>query len=95
MESIITDQLMSDLSDNNLLSSQQFGFQKNSSTSLQLFDFYYDWSAAHNVGNSVNVIYLDFAKAFDSVVHSKLLLKLAANGISGNLLAWIKCFLTD
>ena len=95
MERIITDQLISYLSDNNLLSSQQFGFQKNSSTIMQLLDCYNDWSAAQNAGNSVDVIYLDFAKAFDNVVHSKFLLKLAAYGISGNLLAWIKCFLTD
>ena len=95
MECIITDQLMSCLSDNNLLSSQQFGFQKNSSTIMQLLDYCNDWSAAQNAGNNVDVIYLDFAKAFDSVLHSKLLLKLAAYVISGNQLAWIKCFLTD
>ena len=95
MELIITDQLLSYLSNNNLLSSQQFGFQKSSPTIMQLFECYNDWSAAQNAGNSVDVIYLDFAKAFDSVVHSKLLLKLAAYGISGNLLAWIRCFLTD
>ena len=57
---------------------------------MQLLGSYNDWSAAQNVGNSVDVIYLDFVKAFDSVVHSKLLLKLAAYGISANLLAWIK-----
>ena len=62
---------------------------------MQLLDCYKDWSAAQNAGNSVDVIYLDFAKAFHSVLHSKLLLKLAAYGISGNLLALIKCFLAD
>ena len=62
---------------------------------MQRLDCYNDWSAAQNAGNSVDVIYLDIIKVFDSVVHSKLLLKLAAYGISGNLLAWIKCFLTD
>ena len=62
---------------------------------MQLLDCFNDWSAVQNAGNSVDAIYLDFAKAFDSVVHSKLLLRLAAYGISGNLLAWIKCFLTD
>ena len=70
MKRIITDQLMSYLSDNNLLSSQQFGFQKNSPTIMQPLDCYNDWSAAQNAGNSVNVIYLEFAKAFDSVILS-------------------------
>ena len=78
-----------------MLYSQKFGFQKNSLTEMQLLDCYNDWSAAQNAGNSVDVINLDFANAFDSVIHIKLLLKLAAYGISGNLLAWIKCFLTD
>ena len=57
---------------------------------MKLLDCYNDRSAVQNAGNSVDVIYLDFAKAF-----SNLLLKLAAYGISGNLLAWIKCFHTD
>ena len=70
MKRIITNQLMSYLSDYNLLSSQQFGFQKNSSIIMQLLDCYNDWPAAQNAGSSVDVIYLDFAKAFDSVVHS-------------------------
>ena len=42
-----------------------------------------------------DVIYLDFAKAFDSVSHSKLLYKLDHVGIRGDLISWIKSFLTD
>ena len=42
MERIIIDQLMSFLSDNNPLFSQQFGFQKNSLTIMQLLDCYND-----------------------------------------------------
>ena len=64
MERIITDQLISYLSDNNLLSSQQFGFQKNSSTIMHLLDCYNDWSAAQNYGNNVDVIYLTLRKSW-------------------------------
>ena len=46
-------------------------------------------------GKSVHVCYIDFAKAFDSVSHSKLLYKLSRYGISGKLLLWIKSFLTN
>jgi hypothetical protein len=38
----------------------------------------------------VDVIYLDFQKAFDKVPHVRLLAKLEAVGIKGKLLDWIK-----
>ena len=42
-------------------------------------------------GHSIDVIYFDFAEAFDSV----LLTKLESYGIAGNVLRWIKSFLSD
>lgn len=54
-----------------------------------------DWSIALNIRNSVDVVYIDFQKAFDSVVHSKLIHKLSAYGIVGNLLTWITSFLIN
>jgi len=44
-------------------------------------------------GLNVDVAYLDYAKAFDSVVHSKLLAKLSHYGVSGSVLKWIEKFL--
>jgi len=46
-------------------------------------------------GNSVDVVYLDFAKAFDKVPHQRLLQKLRAHGIGGKLLKWIENWLAD
>jgi hypothetical protein len=43
----------------------------------------------------VDVIYLDFAKAFDTVPHERLKKKLRAHGISGGLLRWISVWLSD
>ena len=68
--------------------------QKSSSTVTQLLDCQNDWVKAQNNGDSVDIIYLDYAKAFDSVVHNKLLIKLAAYGIRDTLLSWIECFLS-
>jgi ribonuclease P/MRP protein subunit RPP40 len=50
--------------------------------------------AIHN-GIPVDVLYTDFKKAFDSVSIKKLLSKLLASGISGILLKWIECFLSN
>jgi len=41
----------------------------------------------------MDVIYLDFEKAFDSVPHKRLLMKLAARGIAGSVLKWIEDWL--
>ena len=45
-------------------------------------------------GIPVDVIYLDFRKAFDSVPHERLLLKLRAYGIHSNIFEWVKPFLS-
>ena len=42
---------------------------------------------------AIDIIYLDFRNAFDTVPHARLLNKLKAYGIDGNLLNWISCFL--
>jgi ribonucleases P/MRP protein subunit RPP40 len=39
--------------------------------------------------------YIDFSKAFDSIVTSKLLYKLESNGVTGLSLKWIECFLSN
>ena len=44
---------------------------------------------------SMDVLYTDFEKAFDKVSHRKLLIKLEAYGIVGNLLGWIRSFLRN
>ena len=54
----------------------------------------------HDIGNKVDnkcqvdTLYLDFAKAFDKVNHELLLLKLKRFGISGNLLSWLRDYLS-
>jgi len=44
------------------------------------------FTKALDKGNCVDVIYVDFQKAFDSVPHKRLLCKLATFGIQGELL---------
>ena len=44
-------------------------------------------------GEAVSVVYLDFSKAFDTVPHHILMEKLAAHGLDGRTLLWVKCWL--
>ena len=44
-------------------------------------------------GKAVIVVYLDFSKAFDTVPHNILMDKLAAHGLDGRMLPWVKHWL--
>ena len=95
MESFLKDTIMEHLLENNLLSTRQHGFISGRSTVTQLLS-YLD-SCVKNVadGEIVDVVYLDFQKAFDTVPHARLLKKLHSYGIDGELLAWITEYLKD
>ena len=45
-------------------------------------------------GNCVDVVFLDFAKAFNKVPHQRLLVQLRRHGIKGRLLNWISEWLS-
>jgi len=94
LESVIRDKIFEYLLRNNLLSNQQHGFVPGRSCITQLLTALNCWTESLEHGTPVDVIYLDFSKAFDSVPHERLLLKLRAYGIQGNILRWIKSFLS-
>ena len=48
-----------------------------------------------NSGHQIDILFLDFSKAFDKVPHEPLLHKLDHYGIRGTYLEWIKQFLID
>jgi len=95
MEGIIKDCILDFSRRNGLISRQQHGFLSRRSTCTQLLECMNDWSLALNCKRSTDVCYIDFSRAFDSVVHSKLCFKLQSYGITGNLLEWIRAFLSD
>ena len=82
-ERIVKQQILLYLLYNHLISRQQFGFLPKCSTCTQLLDCVNDWTLSILNRHSVDVIYFDFAKAFDSVSHPKLGHKLQAYGFSG------------
>ena len=95
LESLIRDVMLSHLTDHTLLSADQFGFLPGRSTTLQLLMCLDSWTFALDAGAPVDIIFIDFAKAFDSVSHAKLLQKLKFYGFSGSLLDWISDCLAD
>ena len=70
------------------INSTQFGFVKNRSSVKQLLTFLDTAYSALNERKSVDVIYFDIKKAFDSVQHNTLLCKLKSFEISGGLWKW-------
>ena len=95
MESILRDHIMEFMDNNNLMSEHQHGFRAGRSCVTQLIEVLDMWTGMIEEKGGVDVAYLDFSKAFDSVPHQRLLKKTQAHGISGNLLKWIGSFLTD
>ena len=94
-EKIVFDRLFKFWRENNLINNNQFGFLRGRSTVTQLLSTINDWAKSRNLSIPTDVIFLDLAKAFDSVPHERLLLKLKCNGINGCLLNWLRHFLTD
>ena len=78
---------------NGLFANERHGFQPRRSCTTQLMVATEYWTRILQQGDSVDIIYLDFKKAFDLVAHRRLLTKLKAYGIDGILLKWIAVFL--
>ena len=93
MEAVIRDDLVTFLNDHNYLSEFQHGFISKRSCTTNLLATLDAWTEILDNGDPVDAIYLDFAKAFDSVPHLRLLEKVKSYGVCSNLLDWIKDFL--
>jgi len=94
-ERILKDELVDFLESNALLYNSQHGFRKNKSCLTNLLEFLQEVSDGLDEGDPMDVIYLDFSKAFDKVPHKRLILKLKAVGIEGKVLRWIEAWLRD
>ena len=94
MESIIRDDVVEHLTQNRLIHSSQHGFIKNKSCLTNLLEFLETVTEEFDEGRPMDLIYLDFSKAFDIVPTCRLLSKLQAHRIEGNVLNWMKGWLT-
>ena len=92
-EHIIYSSIYKHLETNDILSDAQHGFRKKRSCETQLITTIHDLATHLNSGEQVDILCLDFSKAFDKVPHNRLLHKLDYYGIRGTYLEWIKRFL--
>ena len=80
-EKIVRDHMYKHMIDNNILSTDQFGFCQGRSCVTQLLVTVNDWLFSLDNTIPVDAAYLDFSKAFDSVPHQRLIHKLNAYGL--------------
>ena len=95
MESIIKDIMCPSLLAASRISIHQHALITKHSTTTNLLESTYDWTVSLNNRNPVDILYIDFSKAIDYVVHSKLIFKLRQIGLPGLLISWITAFLSD
>ncbi len=79
---------------NHLITRLQHGFLRGRSTSTQLLIVLNQIISNLDNNFQTDIIYLDFSKAFDSVSHKLLILKLKSLGFCGSLLHWFDDYLT-
>ena len=94
-ESIIADLIVEHLEINKLLIDSQHGFRHNRSCLSNLLEFFHKMFSIYDNSRAIDIIYLDFQKAFDKVPHKKLMLKTRALGIIDEISDWIEDWLTN
>jgi Reverse transcriptase (RNA-dependent DNA polymerase) len=95
MEKIVLDRIHYYVSKLCPLSDSQFGFRINRSCSSQLVSYTDLLTKAIDKGLCVDVVYLDFSKAFDRVSHDKLIQKMHQRKIPLTITKWVQAFLAE
>ena len=95
LEHIIHSNVMAHFDRHSILKDNQYGFRKKRSCETQLIVTIQEIASRLSKGDQVDVILLDFEKAFDKVSHSRLLYKMDYYGVRGTTLSWIQAFLSN
>ena len=94
-EKVLRSHIVQHMNVNNLFNINQHGFRKGRSCLSQLLEQFDLILNILDDDANADVVYLDFSKAFDKVDHNIVLEKIKQLGITGNILDWLKSFLTE
>jgi len=93
LERILKDRIHDYLEKHRLIGDSQHGFMRGRSGLTSLIEFFEDVTKHIEEGRAVDVVYMDFSKAFDKVPHGRLIQKVRRHGVQGNLAVWIQNWL--
>ena len=83
LERLLKTRIVEHLEQHNIITQNQHGFRSRRSCVTQLLEYMFDLENDLDDGYYVDAVYLDCQKAFDSVPHPQLLVKLRSAGIDG------------
>jgi len=75
--------------------SSQYGALRKKSTTHALVDVTHHWHSAVDKGQSVRIVFVDFAKAFDHVDYNILVDRMRSLGLSDIIIRWMCAFLQE
>ena len=94
-ESLLSNQINSYFESNNIFNKAQFGFRKKLSCELALNNLLNDWRKNLSKRSYVISIFLDLSKAFDTINHTLLIIKLKLYNFDDNAIKLINDYLAD
>ncbi|CAM4552992.1 unnamed protein product [Lepidochelys olivacea] len=90
MEQVLKESILKHLEERKVIRNSQHGFTKDKSCLTNPIAFYDEITGSVDEGKAVDVLFLDFSKAFDMVSHSILARKLRKYGLDEWTTRWIE-----
>ena len=94
-EGCLRDRILNHVLQSNMINPNQYGFLPSRRYTTQLLEMFNNWTQALEEGHSILAALLDVEKAFESVLHAKLIDKLQQYNLPGQILSWIESFLRN
>ncbi|CAM4695511.1 unnamed protein product [Lepidochelys kempii] len=93
MEQVLKESILKHLEERKVIRNIQHGFTKGKSCLTNLIAFYDKITGSVDEGKAMDLLFLDFSKAFDTVSHSILASKLKKYGLDEWTIRWIESWL--